>query len=46
MLAVTVLKLDGGIRAALAKVTLDLLSNVWAETECIYDICQALIEHL
>jgi hypothetical protein len=49
-LATTLPELAGRIRDAVAKVTLDLLNNVWAETEYRYHIRRAthgaLIEHL
>jgi hypothetical protein len=49
-LATTLPELAGRIRDAVVTVALDLLNNVWTETEYRCDICQAthgaLIEHL
>jgi hypothetical protein len=49
-LATTLPELAGRIRDTVATVTLDLLNNVWTETEHRYDICRsthgALTEHL
>jgi hypothetical protein len=49
-LATTLPELAGRIRDAAVTFTLDLLNNMWTETEYRYDICRAthgaLIEHL
>jgi hypothetical protein len=49
-LVITLPELAGRIRAAVSTVTLNVLNNIWTETEYSYGICHAthsaLIEHV